>query len=88
MNPKVRIKPPRDINGIECPDIYLLSSLRNLSTLGPKIIAPMASCKMLKCYYPSIFKKTFYGTSIYPTLIPIRACTPPTTCTIPLPAKS
>ena len=40
INPKVRINPPREIKGMECPAIYLLSSSRNRSTLGPKIIAP------------------------------------------------
>ena len=46
MNPKVRMNPPRDIKGMECPDMYLLSSLRNLSTLGPRMTAPIESGKI------------------------------------------
>ena len=39
-NPKIRIKPPNEINGMECPEIYLLLSSLNRSILGPSTIEP------------------------------------------------
>ena len=39
-NPNIRMKPPSDIKGIECPEMYLLLSSLNLSILGPRTIEP------------------------------------------------
>ena len=40
MKPKIKMKPPNDISGMECPAMYLLFVSLNRSILGPNIIAP------------------------------------------------
>ena len=40
-NPNISINPPRDVRGIECPAMYLLSLSLNRSSLGPRTYAPI-----------------------------------------------
>ena len=57
-NPKMRMNPPRDVRGMECPEMYLVSSSLNRSILGPSTMAPetqklTARLLSLNLFYPN-----------------------------------
>ena len=59
MNPNIKIKAPREIKGMEWPEMYLLLSSLKRSILGPRIIAPKMNNELLlyKCEDTQIYKR-------------------------------